>query len=169
MSRSLTPVFSVVGVVSAICAVVWLTIAKPWLSPEQILQLFHSDTATVFENMLMDPLILGGKKVVPLVISEVQRRDMPRRRYAIGFLGNGSHGEAVPILKKILEDETEKDYIRGDALIAIYQIDISLGKKEAGLYIARQDYLGEIARQVTKGTVIATARRTYLQALLGSD
>lgn len=165
MPRSLTFILSIAGVMLAICGAVWIAAVKPWLTPEQILQRFHSNIAA--EDMLMDPIILGGKKVVPLIINEVQRRDMPRRRYAIGFLGNGLYPEAIPTLEKILEDETEKDYIRGDALKAIYQIDSSHGTKKAELYVTRKDNLGEMARQITKRSTVATDRRSYLQALLG--
>lgn len=166
MARSLTLVLSVTALALNICAVVWIcaVTVKPWLTPEQILERFYSNIAP--EDTLMDPLILGGEKVVPLIINEVQRRDMPRRRYAIGFLGNGAYFSSVPILERIVEDETEKDYIRGDALKAIYQTEPSLGVKKAKLYTTYRDNLGEMARHITKATPVATNRRSYLQALL---
>src|SRR5262245_45882955 len=64
----------------------------------------------VAEDMLMDPLIVAGEKVVPLVIREIKNKEMPRRRYAIGFLGNGSYKQALPALEDIFQDLSEKDY-----------------------------------------------------------
>jgi hypothetical protein len=165
MPRSITFVLLIIGLTFVVCGVIWIATVKPWLTPEQTLQRFYSNVAA--EDTLMDPLILRGKKVVPLIMGEVQRRDMPRRRYAIGFLGNGPYPEAISSLEKILGDETEKDYIRGDTLKAIYQIDSSQGIKNAELYVTREDTLGEMARQIRKGSAVATDRRSYLQALLG--
>lgn len=117
--------------------------------------------------MLMDPLILGGKKIVPLIIREVQRPDMPRRRYAINFLGNGGYAEAVPSLEKILQDETELDYVRGDALEAMYQIDVTLGTANASLYSFREDHLGKRAQLILSRDPIIDRRRSYYDAFMG--
>lgn len=165
MPRSPIVVLFAAGMVLTACGIIWLGAVKPWLAPEQILQRFYSEAAA--EDMLMDPLILGGKKVVPLVIREIQRRDMPRRRYAIGFLGNGDYDEAIPMLEEIVKDNAEQDYVRGDALRAIYQIDASLGSNRAELYVKRQDHLGEMARHIMMASFVATDRRSYVQALLG--
>jgi hypothetical protein len=72
--------------------------------------------------MQNQPLKAEGRDVVPLVIRDLPNRAMPRRRYAIAFLGYGQYAEALPALEKILTDPTEIDYFRADALLAIYEI-----------------------------------------------
>jgi hypothetical protein len=47
---------------------------------------------------------------------------MPRRRYALSFLGEGNYSQALPALEAIALDETEKNYFRADALKAIYHL-----------------------------------------------
>src|SRR5215203_4806639 len=55
--------------------------------PNSALERFYSFKG--MEEELMDMLILAGDDVVPLVLTEIENKEMPRRRYAIGFLGNG--------------------------------------------------------------------------------
>lgn len=116
--------------------------------------------------MLMDPLILAGARVVPAVIDAVADRDMPNRRYAILFLGNGRYRDALPRLADIVDDETEPDYFRGDALSATYQIDRERGVALAREHARREDYLGRIARDIARGTH-QPPKRSYLAAVLG--
>ncbi|BBE51359.1 hypothetical protein OYT1_ch1831 [Ferriphaselus amnicola] len=142
----------------------WMVTARPWQSNEQILEYFYSATAS--EEELMDPLILRGEEIVPMVISNVMRPDMPRRRYGIAFLGNGSYVTALPTLRSITEGE-EPDYIRADALEAIYRIDQQVGLSYARLYADREDWLGNVARQVIKEPSSIGSHRSYIEALLG--
>ena len=116
------------------------------------------------EDQLMDPLILAGDKVVPLVIERVKDKDMPRRRYAIAFLGNGSYRQALPVLQQILQDSTEADYYRGDALQSIYQIDPRLGTTYAQNYQTGIDYVGSIAKGIIAGDRSLKKRRSYWEA-----
>ena len=118
------------------------------------------------EDMLIDPLILAGRGVVPLVIAEVRKRDMPKRGYAIHFLGNGRYRAALPVLECIVRDETEHELSRSDALRAIYHIDRSLGRRYADRYQARDAPLGVAARAIGAGR-LRVRRRTYLEAVLG--
>lgn len=150
----------------AIACVVWVGgVAKPWATPESVLKDFSTNASA--EDMMMDPLILGGRKVVPIVIMEVPRREMPRRRYAIGFLGNGGYVEAIQTLTSILADENDDVYVRSDALKAIFQISPSDGLALAQRYSFRQDSLGNMARQVIDRTQVVTEKRSYLDALFG--
>jgi hypothetical protein len=134
-------------------------------SPEDALKRFYSNKGP--EDTLMDPLILAGDTVVPEVLTQVTKKNMPRRRYAIGFLGNGSYKEALPVLEVILQDPNEEDYIRGDALQSIYMIDESRGRGFAQRYRDHQDYLGDISRRVIAGDSQLKMRRTYSQAAIG--
>lgn len=143
-------------------------IACRWLypTPEQVLADFYAAEDRA-EDMLMDPLILHSKRVAPLVIREIRRPEMPRRRYAISFLGQGTVRAALPVLRRILEAPQEQDYFRADALEAIHSIDASEGRRLAADYIASQNLLGKIAEKIVSGTHVPF-RRTYWQALAGS-
>lgn len=129
-------------------------------SPEDALKQFYNSKGP--EETVMDPLIIAGDKVVPLVLKEVENKNMPRRRYAIHFLGNGSYKEALPLLKSILQDPGEEDYFRGDALISIYLIDESLGREYAQKYLLEDNNLGRVSHQVLEGYAEIRNRRSYL-------
>ena len=153
------------GKFSIIIFLVMLTVACGGKSPESVLAEFYVYGGA--EDQLMDPLILAGDGVVPLVIEKVKDKNMPRRRYAIGFLGNGSYRESLLVLQQILQDGTEKDYFRGDALQSIYQIDTQLGTDYAQKYQAEQDYVGRIAKEILAGDSSLNERRSYWDAWWG--
>jgi len=133
--------------------------------PQDALKRFYDNQGP--EDTLMDPLILAGDRVVPMVLKEVKNKNMPRRRYAIGFLGNGSYKEALAVIEPILLDPTEEDYIRGDALHSLYLIDASRGRELADRYKDQNDYLGEISRRVVSDDSQLKKIRTYAEALAG--
>lgn len=141
-----------------------------WPTPTEALQDFYeyglgADDG-VTEDMLMDPLILGGDGVVPRVLAALPSKDMPRRRYAMAFLGNGAYRDALPVLRRILTDENELDIFRGDALQAICQIDAAEGKQTAPRFVSRGDYLGSTANTIAQQGC-DTERRTPEQAARG--
>jgi len=131
------------------------------------LERFYSNQGP--EETLMDPLILEGESVVPLVIEKVKDQKMLRRRYAIGFLGNGSYKQALPVLQTILQDNSELDYFRGDALHSIYQIDEAAALKYAQSYRNETNYLGQVAQDLLTVKRLVPQRRSYWTALLGSQ
>jgi hypothetical protein len=116
------------------------------------------------EDQLMDPLILTGSSVVPLVLKELPNKDMRLRRYAIGFLGNGRYSEALPMLEVILNDESEIYYIRADALEAIFQISQSRAKELAPNFVNGRELLGEVAREIVAGKNRIYFERSYWEA-----
>jgi hypothetical protein len=67
----------------------------------------------------MDPLILTGQDVVPIVIQNIEHRDCPRRPYAIQCVGTQSRKNALPALEVILFNESQSSVIRGDFLRSI--------------------------------------------------
>ena len=156
-----------VGVAVVIALIAMLAVHHSWSAGA--LGRFYSQGTSggngVAEDMLMDPLIVAGEAVVPDVLRELPNPAMPRRRYAIGFLGNGGYGQALPALRALLVNEGESELIRGDALRAIGQIDASEAQALARKHAARDDFLGTTAKQVLAGET--RERRTYLQALLG--
>jgi HEAT repeat protein len=102
------------------------------------------------EPELDDPLIKAGKKMTEAICEAIKHSDMKRRRYAIGALGFIGDKRAIHTLESILKDEKEKDYFRGDALHAIYQIDEKLASVYAKYYVKRNDYLKMISTAVLK-------------------
>jgi hypothetical protein len=134
-------------------------------SPEGTLEEFYNYNEPGNESL--DPLILAGKKVVPLVIEKVKNKNMPRRRLAIEFLGNGSYEQALPVLKQIMTDDSEEAHFRAAALIAVFQIDEESGKRFAQENRYKADDLGEVARDILESKEYLKSRRTYFDALIG--
>jgi hypothetical protein len=134
-------------------------------TPESVMaDFFAADDRA--EDMLMDPLILNADVVAHAVIRDVRHRDMPRRRYAIAFLGNQRIEAAVPTLRSILNDETELDYFRADALDSVFRIDRAEGERCAKELSLRQDYLGYVARGLLNGSHVPVQRSRW-QAMIG--
>ncbi len=129
--------------------------------------------ADVAEDQLMDPLILAGPKVVPILIEKIKDKDMYRRRYAIGAIGNLGYRSAIPTLKNLLEDPSEEDYYRCDALNLISMIDIVKGRQLAIQYRDEKNNclasLGVAILSEDSDTWRRSnyMRRSYYQALLG--
>jgi HEAT repeat protein len=122
--------------------------------PDTALAEFFASTAA--EDQLMDPLILAGREVVPPVLKEVVRRDMPRRRYAILALGNIGDRAAVEPLEQIALDQAEEEHLRCDALKALALIDETRARALAqraspagnacveSAYLVRRSYLAAV-------------------------
>jgi hypothetical protein len=115
------------------------------------------------EDTLMDPLIVARGDVVPEVLAAVAHRKMPRRRYAIAFLGNSGRKDALPTLLRIMNDTSEEPVFRADALEAISVIDFAQGRRLANEFLGRLDYLGAVAKFVQRGELLP--QRTYGEAL----
>lgn len=118
----------------------------------------------------MDPLILAGASVVPLLIKEVENPNMKNRRYAITALGNIGAKTAIPILETLVRKKSEEDYIRCDALSAIGMIDESEGARIAGDIKNENIFcISEIKNTQNHSQWLKsnTWKRTYFEALLG--
>jgi hypothetical protein len=164
----------------AVAFVVVLLVIAAWIalslyshipkSPELALKDFYE--REVGEDQIMDPLILAGPDVVPLLTKELAKPDMPNRRYAVAALGNLDSKAALPILEQLVGSASEADYIRCDALTAIAMID-----QEEGLRVGNSaketgpECLSEIAdnlaRDYAQWSKSNALRRTYFQALMG--
>lgn len=137
-------------------------------SPELALKSFYE--REVAEDQIMDPLILAGPSVIPLVEKEIANPDMMNRRYAIGALGNLGSKAALPVLEKLARAKSEVDYIRCDALAAIGMIDHQEGLRVANSVKGDElECLSEIAgdKDYVQWLKSNAQRRTYFQALLG--
>lgn len=86
------------------------------------------------EPEIDDPLIEAGPKMVPAICEAVRHKDMKRRLYAIDALGYIGDRRSLPVLVGILDDVSESDDMRSEALISIYRIDRALGTRYARQY-----------------------------------
>jgi HEAT repeat protein len=75
------------------------------------------------EGQLDYPLILAGSRMIPRLCRDIQRRDFPRRLYAMHALGDFGRPAAIPSLEKVLADEGEAGCFRAQALDTIHRID----------------------------------------------
>jgi|SRR5262245_13313908 len=141
----------------------WAVAEGPLRNPDEALKDFY-EARDRAEDQLMDPLILTGRRVVPLVLKELPNKDMRLRRYAIGFLGNGRYSEALPMLESVLNDESEIYYFRADALRAIFQISQARAKELAPKFVNGQDLLGEVAGEIVAGKNPINFERSYWDA-----
>jgi HEAT repeat protein len=141
----------------------WAFSEGPLRDPEEALQDFYNTEGSAVDQF-KDPLILNGRRVVPLVLDELPNKNMRLRRYAIQFLGDGRYESALPALEKILADESEVYYFRTDALKAIYQIVPERALVLAKAYVKSEASLGEVARTIADGTNPEIPVRTYWQA-----
>jgi len=105
------------------------------------------------EPELDDPLIKRGPAMVPAICEAVTHSDMKYRRYALSALGYIRDPEALPCLERILRDEEELDYFRGDALEAMYRINQQLGERYVVEFGGRGGYLLLIADLISRGAV----------------
>ena len=155
--------FAAFFVVFALFGVQWSVNEGPLRNPEEALKDFY-EAEDRAEDQLIDPLILAGDRVVPLILKALPNKDMQKRRYAISFLGNAGNFQALPILEKILVDDTEEDYFRSDAFQAIYQISEIRAKELAPLYVSRSGKLGVVAKEILADKSNCFFYRSYWDA-----
>lgn len=108
------------------------------------------------ESQLTVPLKRAGSSILPTVLEAIKKREMPRRRYAIGFIGTERYEPALPVLEDILQDESEIWYFRADALEAIYRIDQGRAIELSQAYVGEQEWLGRFARNIQDGKPLLT-------------
>jgi len=138
-----------------------------FLTPEEVVLHFSTQNKMVAEDMIMDPLILSGDKIVPIIIKEIKSKNFPRRLYAISFLGDGSYIESLPTLKKILTNVTEHSEFRGMALLSIYKINNTLGTKFALQNLKEEGFLGNVSKMIINKNPYIEEKRSYLEAFFG--
>ncbi len=134
--------------------------------PEVLVERFFEND--VPESCIIDVLILSGDKTCPMLNKLILDRDIPRRGYAILFLGIRRFGPAIPNLIKIIEDQTEPDYIRGNALISVYQMAPVRAKALAKNYGSGEGRLAQIAGDVRQG-LLHPKERSFFSALFYRD
>lgn len=132
-------------------------------SPEYILNRFYTeqDLAT---DQVTDSLILAGPKMAPLLEREIQKKEIPRRFYAIVALGHLGNNNSIPILEQLLQDKGEKEGFRGEALLAIASIDLPYAQKIAPQYFNDMRYVAKCAHEVITDPTLLY-KRSYWDAL----
>ena len=102
------------------------------------------------EAELMTPLIKAGPKMVPVILDAISHKDMRLRRYAISALGNLNDARAVDPLTKIVQDKSEEEYFRSDALESIYKLDQERGTRLAKQVAGQGDMLKTTGEAILK-------------------
>jgi len=97
-----------------------------------------------------DPLIAAGPRMVPAICEAVAHRDMKFRRHAIAALGYIGDRRALQALQTILDDGTEAEQARGDALISIYRIDRALGTRNARQYRHADAFVAHVSEAILR-------------------
>jgi len=147
-----TVIIAICGIATT-CSLLWARVEGPLRDPHAAWADFVAAKDRA-EDQLTDPLVLAGPRVRPLVHTAVKDHNFPLRRYAINYLGCATYAPAAPTLRDILNDESERDYFRGDALEALWSIDHVEGLRLAnGLATrAQADFLGQVARGLLAGS-----------------
>jgi hypothetical protein len=131
--------------------ILWSGVFMTEKKAQEILHEFYTEIGP--EVVIGHQLREAGRPIVPYVLREVQKKDMPRREYAILSLGRINDRRALPILENILQDKSESDYIRGDALRAIWHMDRELGKALARDYKGECVYIDRIIGLLREGKI----------------
>lgn len=118
----------------------------------------------VAEDQIKCPLIRAGRSACPHISSYVENREKPRRRYAIGALADLRCAESIPILTRLLDDGSEAEEYRGEALEALWVIDKRRVESLLGELALRNHYRGQVARRLLHGK--ATEQMTYVDAVI---
>ena len=142
-------IFSLILVLGLL--VLWFASVGVFNTPQGAVLAFTSPAYRVPEEAIADPLMVTGKRAVPAVIAAVRDRTMPRRAYAIGYLGWAADQRALPVLEEILADSTERPDMRAVALEAIACIRIAAGDSLAALIGQDTTALGQAASRVFDG------------------
>ena len=121
------------------------------------------------EDQIIHPLIVCGKKIVPLLIDEINDKNMNKRGYAILALGHIGDSSALPALKQILYDQNEKYFIRYGAIRAIAMIDTDYAKNIArNIGVKEHQVISVFCQKLLKDEVPAfmLEKKTFWSAVL---
>ena len=115
------------------------------------------------EDTLMDPLIVAGSDVVPIVLEQIVKTDMVKRRYAIQALGNIGDPSAIPTLELLAESTSEPGYIRCVSTQAVAHMDWDAGRELAQRHMdSRQQELPECLPRVSS-QILKFGREEWLE------
>lgn len=118
---------------------------------QKILNDFYTDN--VPESITDRHLLNAGKAIVPYLIVEIQKEDMPKRGYAVLALGKIGDRRALPILIKMYENPTKKGVPPSEILRAIWHIDRKLGEELASKYTGDDEFMNRTIELLRKGLI----------------
>ena len=139
--------FVITSVLTAWTALVAYLLIRP--TAESVMREFYEGQRG--EVWIADPLKNHTNLVKWHVIEHVAYKNMRYRIYAMGFLGECNVTEALPVLLTILEDQTEEDAFRGQALESISLLDLTLATALAERYTDQWGRLGSAAKHIKMG------------------
>ncbi len=84
---------------------------------------------STMEDLMQRPIKEAGYYIGPILTEEISDMGMKNRRYAIAGLGEIKYKPSIPVLKKILNDRSELDYFRTDALETLMIFDSKDSKR----------------------------------------
>jgi hypothetical protein len=143
----------------------WVFLEGPLRDPDAAMRDFLKGEDR-FEDQLTDPLVLAGPRVRPLITAAVVDREMKHRRYALAYLGCAGYAPAQEAIRRILTDDTERDYFRADALEALWRLDRNEGEALAQTYRTREDALGQMAVKLIETGSPWAECRSWIAALM---
>ena len=117
----------------------------------KVLNDFYTDN--VPESINDRHLLNAGKSIVPYLITEIQKEDMPKRGYAILALGKIGDRRALPVLIRMYENPTSRGVLQGVLLTAIWHIDRKLGEELASKYTDGDEFMNRTIELLKKGLI----------------
>lgn len=137
-----------------------------YFDPGRAIHIFK--TRHCAEGQIVNPLIACGEKILPLLIEEIQDRDMINRGYAILALGHIGEPLSLNFLKKIIYDETEDIYTRVGAFRAVVMISGEYAKEIARDFIDTDTgFLADFCNRFLNGSLPQgfIEKRSFIGAL----
>lgn len=110
-----------INLVLALIFIIGCSQPQESISSQKRLDMFYESTLP--ENSLTPFLVMGGQEMVPLLINEIQKKEVLKRRYLISAIGDLKDKRALSILTKIVLDRSEADCIRCDSMKSLEKID----------------------------------------------
>lgn len=117
----------------------------------KVLNDFYTDN--VPESINDRHLLNAGKAIVPYLITEIQKEDMPKRGYAALALGKIGDRRALPVLIRMYENPTLMGIPPGVLLTAIWHIDPKLGEELASKYRGSDKFMNRTIELLRKGII----------------
>lgn len=118
---------------------------------QKVLRDFFNDN--VPESIADRHLLKAGKAIVPYLIKEIQKEDMPKRGYALLALGKIGDRRALPVLVYMFEHPVETKVHPGESLRAIWHIDEKLGEELAARYTGSDEYMIRTIQLLREGVI----------------
>ena len=121
------------------------------------------------EALQADVLILAGRRPEDIAIRALRDTGSQKRRYIMVYLTAIHSVKAVPILKLIVADTKEPDYIRFEALQALRSLDTASASCLAANVSNTGGMHGELGSDIVRKRARPPRVRTFMDAFLYRD